>query len=297
MSSFEQPGVQDSPGRGILWMLVAGVCFVGMDALAKHLTQSYPVVQVVWARYVFHFLLLAVVLGPRLSRTMQTRHLGLQCLRSLLLLGATGLFFTALSFIPLANATAIMFVAPLVVTALAMPLLGERVGPHRWAGVVVGFLGALIIIRPGTDTMDSAAMLAFGAASCYALYQIATRRLSATEAPMTTLAYTALIGVLATSALVPFVWLPPTPPHWLAMAGLGLLGGAGHFALIKAFQFAPAATVTPFGYSNLIWAVLFGYMIFGDLPDGWTVSGALVIASSGLYIVHRERMRVRQARA
>jgi drug/metabolite transporter (DMT)-like permease len=296
MSSFEQPGVQESPGRGILWMLFTGICFVGMDTLAKHLTQSYPVAQVVWARYVFHFLLLALVLGPRLPRTMHSQRLGLQCLRSLLMLGATGLFFTALSFIPLANATAIMFVAPIMVTALAMPLLGERVGPYRWLGVVVGFLGALIIIRPGTETMNPAAILALGAAGCYALYQIATRRLSATEAPMTTLAYTALIGVLATSALVPFVWLPPAPMHWLAMVGLGLLGGVGHFALIKAFQFAPAATVTPFGYTNLIWAVLFGYLIFGDLPDGWTVSGALVIASSGLYIVHRERMGARQAR-
>ena len=277
-------------------MLFTGICFVGMDTLAKHLTQSYPVAQVVWARYVFHFLLLALVLGPRLPRTMHSQRLGLQCLRSLLMLGATGLFFTALSFIPLANATAIMFVAPIMVTALAMPLLGERVGPYRWLGVVVGFLGALIIIRPGTETMNPAAILALGAAGCFALYQIATRHLSATEAPMTTLAYTALIGVLATSALVPFVWLPPAPMHWLAMVGLGLLGGVGHFALIKAFQFAPASTVTPFGYTNLIWAVLFGYLIFGDLPDGWTVSGALVIASSGLYIVHRERLRSRQAR-
>jgi drug/metabolite transporter (DMT)-like permease len=113
---------------------------------------------------------------------------------------------------------------------------------------------------------------------------------------LTTLAYTALIGVLATSALMPFLWLPPAPMHWFAMIGLGLLGGIGHFALIKAFQFAPAATVTPFGYSNLIWAVLFGYLFFGDLPDGWTVSGALVIAGSGLYIAHRERALARQAR-
>ena len=296
MSNFEQPGVQEAPGRGILWMLLTGICFVAMDSLAKHLTQSYPIAQVVWARYAFHFLLLALVLGPRLRRTMHTRRLGLQCLRSVLLLGATCLSFAALSFIPLADATAIMFVAPIVVTALAMPLLGERVGPHRWASVVVGFLGALVIIRPGTEAMDPAALLALGGASCYALYQIATRRLSATEAPLTTLAYTALIGVLATSALMPFLWLPPAPMHWFAMIGLGLLGGIGHFALIKAFQFAPAATVTPFGYSNLIWAVLFGYLIFGDLPDGWTVSGALVIAGSGLYIAHREQTLARQAR-
>jgi drug/metabolite transporter (DMT)-like permease len=297
MSSFAPPGVRESPGRGILWMLLTGICFVGMDTLAKQLTQIYPVPQVVWARYAFHFLLLALVLGPRLPRTLRTRRLGLQGLRSLLLLCATGLFFAALSFIPLADATAIMFVAPIVVTALSMPLLGERVGRHRWASVAAGFLGALIIIRPGTEAMDPAALLALGAASCYALYQVATRRLSATEAPLTTLAYTAAIGVLATSALMPFLWAPPAPLHWLAMAGLGLLGGFGHFALIKAFQLAPAATVTPFGYSNLIWAVLFGYAVFGELPDAWTVTGALVIAGSGLYIVHRERLRVRKARA
>ena len=290
-STFELAGKQNAPGRGILWMLATAFCFVSMDALAKYLSQSYPVLQVVWARYVFHLLILALVLGPRLPRVARTGRLGLQFLRSLFLLGATGLFFAALSFIPLADATAIMFVAPILVTAMSVPLLGEHVGPQRWASVVVGFLGALVIIRPGSDAMEPAALLALGAASCYGFYQIATRRLSATDAPLTTLMYSAAVGVLVSCAVVPFFWVTPSPADWLAMMGLGLFGALGHFALIKAFQVAPAVTVTPFGYVNLLWAVLFGFVIFGELPDAWTVLGAAIIAASGLYILHREKLR------
>lgn len=297
MSSFAQTNVQESPGRGILWMLGAGLCFVSLDTLAKELTQSYPVGQVVWARYTFHFVLLALFLGPRLRRTLYSQRPGLQILRSLLLLCATGLAFAALRLAPLADIIAIMFVVPILVTVLSVPLLGERVGIYRWSSVGIGFLGAMIIVRPGTDTMEPAALLALLGACSYALYQIATRRLSTIDAPLTTLAYSAAPGVLITSALVPFIWVAPTALDWLAMIGLGLLGGLGHFALIKAFQTAPAATIAPFGYSSLIWATLFGFVIFGDLPDGWTVAGALVVTGSGLYIAHRERLRARQTRA
>ena len=290
-STFELAGKQNAPGRGILWMLATAFCFVSMDALAKYLSQSYPVLQVVWARYVFHLLILALVLGPRLPRVARTGRLGLQFLRSLFLLGATGLFFAALSFIPLADATAIMFVAPILVTAMSVPLLGEHVGPQRWASVVVGFLGALVIIRPGSDAMEPAALLALGAASCYGFYQIATRRLSATDAPLTTLMYSAAVGVLVSSAVVPFFWVTPSPADWLTMMGLGLFGALGHFALIKAFQAATAVTVTPFGYVNLLWAVLFGFVFFGELPDAWTMLGAAIIAASGLYILRREKLR------
>ena len=231
------------------------------------------------------------MLGPRLPRVARTRRLGLQFLRSLFLLGATVLFFAALSVIPLADATAIMFVAPILVTAMSMPLLGEHVGPQRWASVVVGFLGTLVIIRPGSDAMEPAALLALGAASCYGFYQIATRRLSATDAPLTTLMYSAAVGVVVSCAVVPFFWVTPSPADWLAMMGLGLFGALGHFALIKAFQAATAVTVTPFGYVNLLWAVLFGFVMFGELPDAWTVLGAAIIAASGLYILHREKLR------
>lgn len=265
--------------------------FVSMDALAKYLSQSYPVPQVLWARYFFHLVLLAAILGPRIPRVLRTGRLGLQLVRSVFLLGATGFFFTAISRMPLASASAIMFVAPIVVTALSMPLLGERVGPHRWASVVVGFIGALVIIRPGTEAMEPAALLAFGGACSYALYQITTRKLAGIDPPMTTLVYSASVGALLSTLFVPVVWVAPSWLGWGSFVGLGLIGGVSHFTLIKAFQNAPAATVTPFGYSSLIWATLLGFLVFGDLPDGWTVLGALIIAASGLYIVHRERVR------
>lgn len=289
MSSHSfSPSRPESGGQGIAWMLLTSFMFVTLDALAKQLTQVYPVPQVVWARYVFHVLILAVFLGRRLRATLRTRRLGLQLLRSLFLLGATGLFFSALSFIQLAEASAIMFVAPLLVTALAVPLLGERVGPRRWASVLVGFLGALIIIRPGGGTVQIAALFALGAAGSYALYQITTRLLSHSAAPLTTLAYSAALGALVSSAAVPFFWVAPDFTGWVTMVGLGLIGGLGHFTLIKAFEAAPAATVTPFGYASLIWATLYGFLMFGDLPDLWTVVGAAIIAGSGLYIFHRE---------
>ena len=284
-----------SPGRGILWMLLTMALFVGLDTTAKFMSQSFPVLQLVWARNLFHILILGVIVAPRLSVILRTRRPGLQVLRSMLLLGATGFFFSAISRMPLANANAIMFVAPILVTALSMPLLGERVGPHRWGSVVVGFLGALVIIRPGTDAMDPAALLALGAACSYALYQITTRRLTGVDAPLTTLVYSASVGTLVTSLAVPAVWVPPAPAEWVGLAMLGVFGALGHFTLIKAYENAPAATVAPFGYSNLIWATLSGFVVFGDLPDRWTVAGAVVIAASGIYIVHRERLRKARA--
>ena len=272
-------------------MLLTTLMFVTLDALAKQLSQSYPVLQVVWARYVFHALLIVVWLRRRLPGSLRSERPVLQLLRSLLILVTTGVFFSALRFMPLADASAVMFVAPLIVTALSLPLLGEYVGPRRWASVVVGFAGALIVIRPGGGALGPVALLPLAAACGYALYQITTRILSRSDQALTTLAYTALVGTLATSAAVPFVWVTPAPADWLAMVALGVFGGLGHFALIKALSSAPAAMVTPFGYTSLLWATAFGYVMFGDLPDRWTVIGALIIAGSGLYIFHREQLR------
>jgi drug/metabolite transporter (DMT)-like permease len=281
-----------APGRGLILMLGATLMFVSLDALAKYLSQSYPVPQVVWARYAALVVLLVLYLGRRLPGVLRTRRLGLQVWRAVALLLTTGLFFSALSFLPLADATAIMFVAPILVTALSMPLLGERVGPRRWASIVVGFGGALMIIRPGTAAMDPAALLVLAAATCYALYQIMTRRLSRSDPPMTTLFYSAIVGAVLASVTIPFEWVAPRSlGDGLALATLGVFGGLGHFLLIKAFDAAPAATISGFGYFTLIWATLVGFVLFGDLPDLWTVLGALVIAGSGLYILHRERVR------
>ena len=288
-----KPGVTDlaDGGRGILWMLLTMFLFACINAIAKYLALSYPVPQVVWARYAFHLLLLALFLRGRLPRSAATRRLGLQLLRSSIMVITTGLYFTGIHFIPLADAGAIMFVAPILVTALSLPLLGERVGPRRWAGVAAGFVGAIIIIRPGVGVMHAAALLPFGAACLHAIYQITTRKVSNIDPAITSLVYTALVGGLVTSAVVPFFWTAPDAAGWTLMALLEFLGGVGHFALIKAFQAAPVATVTPFGYTILLWVTLFGFVLFDDLPDAWTIVGALVIVASGLYIFHREQRR------
>ena len=277
--------------RGIAWMLVTMLLFVSMDAIVKHLIQTYPVAQVAWARFFFHAILLAAMLGRRLPTTLATQRRGLQVLRSALLLVTTLQFFAGLHFLPLADMTAIMQSAPLIVTALSLPLLGEHVGIRRWAGVAAGFAGALIIIRPGTDAMQLAALLPLGAATTFALYQITTRILSRTDATFNTLLYTPLLGAAALSIAAPFFWVMPDAQGWALMALTGALGALGHFTMIRAFTWAPAASVSPFGYSALIWATLFGLVLFDDFPDSWTIIGAGVIVGSGLYILHREHMR------
>lgn len=285
-----------SVGRGILWMLLSMLLFVGMDTIAKYLTAFYPVTEVVWARFLFHLLPMLVIMGRRFPVVATTRRLNLQLLRALMVLLTTFMMISALRFIPLADANALVAVSPIFVTALSVPLLGEQVGPRRWAGVAIGFLGALIIIRPGLGIMHPAAVLPLTAALLYAVNQLTTRRLAATDDALTTVFYTASFGVVTTSLIVPFVWVTPTPEHWAIMIAVGFLSFTGHYASAKAFSEAPAATVTPFNYSALIWAALFGFIVFGDLPDFWTVVGAAIIVSSSLYILHRGRMRDRSVK-
>lgn len=286
-----RPHSSSAHPSGILWMLFAVLLFVTMDTIAKHLVRSYPIAQVVWGRYIFHVLLLVLLLGRRLPQIAATQRLGVQLLRSMLVLGTTVLFFFGLRFVPLAEASAIMLVSPLIVTALSLPLLGEHVGAQRWVGVLVGFAGALVIVNPGAALFDAPALLPLGAAAIYALYQITTRMLSRTDAPLTTLVYTSVVGTVATSVAAPFVWRAPDAAGWALMALLGCLGGISHFALIKAFQSSRAATITPFGYTNLVWATLFGIIFFGEYPNTRTLVGAGIIVGSGLYIFHRERLR------
>jgi drug/metabolite transporter (DMT)-like permease len=269
-------------------MLLTFILFASLNATAKTLTLSYPVAQIVWARFAFHVLVVAVVLGPRIPHVMVSGRLGLQVGRSLLMIVTSALFFTGLSFIPLAEASAIMFLTPILVTVFSVPLLGERVGPWRWAGVGAGLAGAIVIIRPGMGVMHLMALLPVCAAFGHAFYQISTRVLSRTDQPLTTLFYTPLVGFVVTTAVVPFLWVQPDLEGWLLMGLLGVFGGLGHFALIKSLTAAPVTIVAPFGYTNLIWATAYGYILFGDLPDGWTVLGAAVIVFSGLLIFYRE---------
>jgi drug/metabolite transporter (DMT)-like permease len=277
-------------GQGVLWMVVAMACFVSMDSIAKELVKTHSVVQVVWGRYFFQVAVLAVILFPRLRRLLVTPNLGLQLIRSLLLLVTTGLYFSGLKYVPIAEASAIMMLAPLVVTALSVPLLKERVGPRRWAGVVIGFAGAMIVIRPGGDAMQLAALLPLAAAMAHGVYQVSTRFLSHSESVLTTLCYSALLGAMIMSTAVPFYWTPLPALAWGLLLCAGMFGTLGHFALIKAFTLAPAATVAPFTYTNLIWAAASGVLFFGEWPDVWTFLGAAVIAGSGIYIYHREKV-------
>lgn len=267
-----------------------------MDGFAKYLSQEYPVAQVVWARYFFHLAamipLLLLRFGPR---ALWPRRVGMQLFRATLLLGATVLFFASISQMPLANTLALFFVSPLIVTLLASLILGEPVGWMRWSAVAVGFVGVLVIVRPGSGVFEWASLLAIGAGTVHALYMLTTRKLAGSAPPLVTLGYTALVGAVAMSFVAPLTWVAPTPRDFGLMVLLGLLAATGHFLLIKAFDHAPAAWLAPVGYVEIVMATLVGYVAFGDFPDAWTWLGIAIIVGSGLFISIRER-RYRAAR-
>ncbi len=271
-------------------MVLAMSLFISMDTIAKHLGKTYPVIQIVWVRYLVAGSVLALILNRRLLATFRSRNLKLQLLRGGLLLATNFLFYTGLRFIPLAESSAISFVGPLMVTALAVPFLGEHVGMRRWASVLVGFAGALIIIRPGLGIIDWAALFPLGAAACFAVTAIVTRKLGGLDAVPTTLVFTTFVGAALASTVAPFFWTPPTASALALMVCIGVVGVIAHFAVIKAFVAAPATTVAPYNYTTIVWATVFGFVVFGDRPDPWTLIGAAVIVGSGLYIYYRERI-------
>lgn len=275
---------------GIFWMMMTMLMFVCMDTCAKLMVQLYPTMQVVWARYFFQVLILLIVLAPRLKTLVKTDSLPFQLLRSMFLLGATLCFFTGLNTVQLAEASAIMYTAPLLVTALAPFVLKEKVGLRRWMSVLVGFVGALIIIRPGQSAIGIGALWMVGAATSYALYQLSTRALSHQDSPLTTLFYSALLGCVIMTVVVPFHFEMPDLWGWFVMFLAGLFGTVGHYCMIQAFTNAEASVVAPYTYSNLIWATLLGFVVFGNLPDIWTYVGASIIIAAGLYIMHRENV-------
>lgn len=276
---------------GIAWILLATFLFTSLDATAKYLTQSYPVEQVVWARFFFHMAVLVVWLRGAFALYLRTGALWLQVLRSALMLITNVLFFFAVRTLPLADVVAVMFIGPLLVTALSSPLLGEYVGPRRWTAVVIGFIGALVIVRPGSGVVDGVALLPLLAAFTNALYTITTRRVSTVDPMMTTLVFTGLLGAIVSTAAMPLVWVTPDLPGWTLMVLAGVLGAFGHLAFIRALGKSSPATLAPFSYTVLVWSTGYGYLVFGDLPDMWTGVGAAIIVASGLYVFHRERVR------
>ena len=230
----------DNVKAGVAWMLLTTLFFLSLDAVAKHLVSSYPVIQVVWGRFLFHLILAAMILGPRFGFFVRSANLPLQIVRSILLLATTVLFFFGVRLLPLAEASAIMFTSPILLSILAIPFLGEKVGPYRWAAIFVAFLGALVVVRPGTGVMGVGALFLLGCSFCNAFYQLITRKLRGTDEARTTLLYTALAGTVGASLAVPLVWTPIAAGDWPLFAALGVFGCLGHFTLIKAFQSAPA---------------------------------------------------------
>ena len=290
--------------RGILFLLGSGLVFTFLDSLAKETALVLPVLQVAWGRYVFHFLFLPFygerpfaraswsVAGWR--RIFATRHPWLQIIRSLLLLGATLFFFAAVHLAPLADATAVAFLEPLLITALAHIFLKERVGPRRWAAVIVGLVGVLVVIRPGIGTVHWGVLPALGSAVCGSVYSTLTRVVSRADSAATSLAYAGIAGVIGLSLVMPFVWQPVDGLLWLMFFGLGISGGLGHFLMIKAFGAAPGGTLAPFIYVQILWIVIVGWLWFGDWPVPTTWIGIALIVGSGLYALHRERVRARE---
>ena len=270
-------------------MIFMTICFSSLDASAKYLSNELPLWVLLWGRYVFNFLFVALffVRGAP-ADIIHTRNIKLQILRSILLVASTLTFWLALMFLPLADCVVILFVAPLLVTMLAAPLLGESVGRHRWTAVLLGFVGVMVVMRPGFRIFDWVLILPLITALLYAGVQISTRILGRTDGALTTLLYSSAGGVIISTIGVLFFWVTPSLEQWLVLGWLGFLGALGHYLMIKAYEIAPASLLAPFDYTTLIWATILGFVMFGDLPDTWTVLGAIIIMSSGLYLIRRE---------
>ena len=282
------------PLSGVLILLVALSILPVMDGCAKLLSQRLSVYEITWARYVFHWTVLLPLLFARHSwSAFRPPHLAMQLARSTTLLVGTMLFFFGLSYMPVADTLALFFISPLVATTFS-PLLGEKVGPRRYAAVVVGFIGALIIFRPGLGVFRWPALFPISAGVCYAFYALSTRRLAGTAPPLVTAGFTALVGAVAMTATAPLYWTTPTPVELGLMVAVGLIAAAGHYLLVLAYERAPASLLAPFAYFEILMAVVVGYAFFGDFPDSWTWVGIAVLAASGIYISLRERKLMSQ---
>lgn len=279
--------------RAILFMAVAINLFPFMNVTAKFLSVDYPTTQILWARYAGHLAFVLLMFMPRRGLSLlKASRPGVHIIRSLLMFVSTVCFFTALRWIEVPTASSINFTSPLIVTALAAPLLGEVVGARRWAAVVVGFIGALIIIRPGGGETHWAMLLVLGTAFSYAGYQIVTRKFATADPPETSITYISFVGAALASLALPFEWVTPhSIRDALLFALLGAIGGVGHYFVIRAFQLGEASMLSPFNYGQLIMATVLSFLVFGTFPDTWTLVGASIIVASGLYITYRESRR------
>jgi drug/metabolite transporter (DMT)-like permease len=277
--------------RAAFYMCVAVSLFPILNASVKYLGRTYPMPEIFWARYAGHVAFCLAALLPRYGGALfRTARPGVHAWRSILLFGASAFYFVGLQTVALPTASAIAFVGPIIVTALSVPMLGEKVGPRRWAAVIVGFGGALIIIRPGSDVVQWGAILIVLDALCYAFYQILSRKVGNLDPAAVSITLAGVGGFLISSAILPFseIAIPSSLFDGALFLLLGLWGLLGHFFVIKAFQWGAASFVAPMGYGELVGATLLGYLLFAEFPDFWTWIGAAIIVGSGLYIAYRE---------
>jgi drug/metabolite transporter (DMT)-like permease len=286
------PARADRPFKGIALVLASTIFLGTSDVTAKYLSATLPSIEIAWIR----FLVFAVIMTPAMMSAsplyaLQTNRLGLHLMRGAALLGSSLFFISGLRFLPIAEASATGFVAPLFVTALSIIFLGEKVGLRRWIATGVGLVGVLIILRPGTGAFHPAAFFPLVSALAWACTLIMTRMMSGTERAITTMTYSSIAGLFILSALVPFVWVTPTW-HDIAFGILiGVASTAGQWIVVLAFRYADASVLAPFSYTQLLWVSVLGFFIFGEVPDAYTITGAAFIVASGLYTAHRERVR------
>lgn len=279
----------------IAQVLVGVVLFSISDAMAKYLRETLPSVEIAWLRYVVFVLFGLFLAGRRRFSSVRSKRPGLQILRAVTLLGSSVLFIAGLSHLQMAEASAISFVSPAFITALSVPFLGEQVGVRRWAATLVGLLGVVIVIRPGSDALQTAALFPLGSAACWAVAMIATRKLGAQDRSETTLLWSAVVGLALLTVMLPFDFVTPTLDDVGLGVCLGIAASTGQYLLILAYRRATASVLAPFSYIQLLSSAALGFVVFGSVPDAFAFLGAAVIIASGLYIVHREQVRAREA--
>ena len=277
--------------KAITFNLLAWVMLPIMDGFAKYLSSDLPVLQITWARYFFTVAFtFPVMLFFYRNQLKWSDKPKLQILRGLILLIANICFFYSISVISLAKALTLAFVAPLIVTAFSPIFLGEKVGFRRWSAVVIGFLGSLVVIRPGFVEINLASLAALGTGIMYGFYLIITRKLSTSDNPLLTLLLTGVVGAVIITCVMPFVWVKPTINQWSMMAAIGVFACIGHLFLILSLKYADASKLAPFSYFEIITNIIIGYYFFSDFPDNWTFFGLFIIVLSGIYISRREKL-------
>lgn len=282
-------------GLGVLLTLAAMLMFAAMDGISKVLAGALAIPQILWVRYaIFTALALVMLRQPGIANVLRSKRPALQAIRALVAVIESGVFVLAFTYLPLADVHAIAAASPLIVVALSVPMLGERVGPRRWLAVLIGFLGMLLIVRPGFETIGAGHLVALLAAFLWGLYQILVRLVAGFDRSETTWLWTALVGLATTSLVGPLVWRWPDAQGWGLLVAIALLGSGAHLALIKALSLAEAGSLQPYSYTLLVWATVIGWLAFGDFPDRWTLAGAALILAGSLYAWHRERVRARE---